>query len=314
MEEEGSYLSTGGADLGLLSGEAGGLVTARGNRDGLIMRLDGQVDEETIKAAAVDFLEARRDFFKGNDVILEWVGREPDAPFIAELSEVFLEDFKVRVKSSGLRKERRRTRSGSDEPRPRRSTKLAERASRLSTVDRLNDEVEKEYIEDATRPLSLFDGVDAISINEDEPEIGGGAGKSNYNIMQDSFLWDEPDARVVFSTLRSGQKIESDYSVVVCGDVNSGAEIVAGGDIFVLGTLRGVAHAGAYDETGGGRLIFALDLKPMQLRIGGVISRGAADGGKGAEIARVDGNLISVEPYRARTSVKRRRTRANASV
>jgi len=115
-------------------------------------------------------------------------------------------------------------------------------------------------------------------------------------------LADIPDARMVFGTLRSGQRVESEHSIIVAGDVNSGAELVAGGDIFVLGKLRGVAHAGAYDETGAGRVIFALELEPTQLRIGGVITRGGGESGsKGvSELARVDGDMIVVEPYQTR--------------
>lgn len=45
--------------------------------------------------------------------------------------------------------------------------------------------------------------------------------------------------------MRSGQKLEFDGSIVVLGDVNSGAEVIAGDNIVVLGTLRGLAHAGA---------------------------------------------------------------------
>ena len=46
-------------------------------------------------------------------------------------------------------------------------------------------------------------------------------------------------------SLRSGQKIETEGSLVVIGDVNSGAEVVAGDNIVILGALRGLAHAGA---------------------------------------------------------------------
>ena len=48
----------------------------------------------------------------------------------------------------------------------------------------------------------------------------------------------------VSHTLRSGQRIECEGDVVVLGDVNDGAEIIAGGSIAVMGTLRGLAHAG----------------------------------------------------------------------
>lgn len=46
-------------------------------------------------------------------------------------------------------------------------------------------------------------------------------------------------------SLRSGQKIETEGSLVIIGDVNSGAEVMASDNIIVLGALRGLAHAGA---------------------------------------------------------------------
>jgi len=46
-------------------------------------------------------------------------------------------------------------------------------------------------------------------------------------------------------SLRSGQRIEFEGSLVILGDVNSGAEVIAGENIVVLGDLRGLAHAGA---------------------------------------------------------------------
>lgn len=47
------------------------------------------------------------------------------------------------------------------------------------------------------------------------------------------------------NSLRSGQKVEFEGSVVVIGDVNAGAEVIAGENIIILGELRGLAHAGA---------------------------------------------------------------------
>jgi septum site-determining protein MinC len=67
-------------------------------------------------------------------------------------------------------------------------------------------------------------------------------------------------------TVRSGQKIEFHGNVVVLGDVNAGAEIIATGDIIVLGALRGVAHAGSGGKESS--LVIAFSLEPTQLRIG----------------------------------------------
>lgn len=72
-------------------------------------------------------------------------------------------------------------------------------------------------------------------------------------------------------TLRSGQAIHHPSNVVVLGDVNHGAEIVAGGDIIVWGVLRGMVHAG-YPENEQA-LVCALQLSPVQLRIAHLLSR-----------------------------------------
>lgn len=66
-------------------------------------------------------------------------------------------------------------------------------------------------------------------------------------------------------TIRSGRAIHHEGDVVIIGDVNPGAEIIAGGSVIVWGRLRGLVHAGAYgDHTA---LICALELSPTQLRI-----------------------------------------------
>lgn len=56
---------------------------------------------------------------------------------------------------------------------------------------------------------------------------------------------DISETKFVQNSLRSGQKQEYPGSIVICGDVNAGAEVIAGGNIMILGALRGLAHAGA---------------------------------------------------------------------
>jgi septum site-determining protein MinC len=72
-------------------------------------------------------------------------------------------------------------------------------------------------------------------------------------------------------TVRSGQAIHHASNVVVLGDVNPGAEIVAGGDIIVWGVLRGMVHAGYPDNDQA--LVCSLLLAPVQLRIAHLLSR-----------------------------------------
>ena len=69
--------------------------------------------------------------------------------------------------------------------------------------------------------------------------------------------------------IRSGQKEEYSGSLVIFGDVNAGAEIIAGGNIAVLGTLRGVAHAGANGNTMA--VISANSIDVTQVRIANLV-------------------------------------------
>ena len=74
--------------------------------------------------------------------------------------------------------------------------------------------------------------------------------------------------------------------------------MTASGDIIVLGSLRGIAHAGALGNTSS--VIIALHLMPTQLRIGRFITRppaGRRSSQRKAEIARVEGNAITVEEF-----------------
>jgi septum site-determining protein MinC len=104
------------------------------------------------------------------------------------------------------------------------------------------------------------------------------------------------DAIFVQRTLRSGFKIEAHSHVVVLGDVNPGAEVVADGSIIVWGRLRGAAHAGASGDVNA--MICALDLSPMQLRIADQTEVDRAKTQKNIPlIARVCDGLIKVEPW-----------------
>ena len=74
------------------------------------------------------------------------------------------------------------------------------------------------------------------------------------------------EALIIKTTCRSGEVINYPGDVVVLADVNPGAQIIAGGDIVVLGALRGMAHAGADGDLNA--TIFALNLESHRLQIG----------------------------------------------
>lgn len=93
----------------------------------------------------------------------------------------------------------------------------------------------------------------------------------SLNQDEELFATEDYGALLVEKTLRSGQSITHDGSVVVVGDVNPGAEIIAGGNVVVMGSLRGVVHAGVNGKTDA--TVTAFRLKPTQLRIANLITR-----------------------------------------
>jgi len=84
-------------------------------------------------------------------------------------------------------------------------------------------------------------------------------------------LRESGDTLFLRRTVRSGQAIHHPSNVVILGDVNPGAEIVAGKDIIVWGVLRGMVHAGYPDNEGA--MVCSLLLAPVQLRIAHLLSR-----------------------------------------
>ena len=98
-------------------------------------------------------------------------------------------------------------------------------------------------------------------------------------------------------TLRNGRTVRHMGHVVVIGDVNPGAHIIAGGDILIWGRLRGTVHAGAGGDEEA--VVCALDMRPMQLRIAShvAIAPETAAGRTQPEVAYVRGGQIVAEEW-----------------
>ncbi|GAF26267.1 septum site-determining protein MinC [Moorella thermoacetica] len=139
--------------------------------------------------------------------------------------------------------------------------------------------------------------MDVLSANEGETSAGisQGAipsgtraqpGKDNHTFL-------------VCRTVRSGQVIKYPGNVVVMGDVHPGGEVVATGHVIIMGTLKGVVHAGA--EGNEKAVVLAFHLQPTQLRIAGYIGRAPDDGDNtgtgGPEMARVQDDTVVIEKY-----------------
>ncbi|MGN1310142.1 MAG: septum site-determining protein MinC [Clostridia bacterium] len=104
-----------------------------------------------------------------------------------------------------------------------------------------------------------------VEVNFDSPKVLGLHG------IKRTFEKEINNSETMFhrGSLRSGQKIEFEGSLVILGDVNAGAEVIAGENIVILGVLRGLAHAGA---KGNKKAIIASNLiESPQIRISNVI-------------------------------------------
>jgi septum site-determining protein MinC len=137
-----------------------------------------------------------------------------------------------------------------------------------------------------------------VEVKQAQPKEDSAGGSSAVNLISKNYF----NAKSVFvsHTLRSGPRGECAGDVVVLGDVNIGAEVIAGGSVAVMGTLRGLVHAGA---TGRSDVVVAANaLLPGQLRISGKIA--VFPEGKvspGAEIAEFRQGSVMVRPLKSQT-------------
>lgn len=170
---------------------------------------------------------------------------------------------------------------------------------RLSGIVCSQDALIRQVAMDLGCPVEVRAG-ETPSASETAPEPSGGPEIHHRSGSDDETL-------IVRQTCRSGMTVTSPGNIVIIGNVNPGADVVAQNDIIVLGVLRGNAHAGAGGDTSA--VILALALEPKQLRIAGHLGLPPAsdeptDRSKfRPEIAYVDENRIIIEPYTGRFPV-----------
>lgn len=104
-----------------------------------------------------------------------------------------------------------------------------------------------------------------VQIDFETPKVLGlhGIKKVYHQDIQNS------ETKFHTGSIRSGQRLEFEGSLVIIGDVNSGAEVIAGENIVILGALRGLAHAGAKGNKEA--IIAANRIESVQIRISNLI-------------------------------------------
>lgn len=206
-------------------------IEFKGIREGILVTIDTGIEWANVLSDLTTRIDGQGSFFRGATIVLQLNERELQRPELARLM--------------GLLKERQ-----------------VQVASVLSS---------SAATQSAARQLNLAIDRTSISPTLYTPERGRHleAPPTYPERMFDDEIKGS-DGMLIRRTLRSGANVQHPGHVVILGDVNPGAEIIAGGDIIVWGHLRGVVHAGAMGDNAA--VICALDLQPTQLRISGLIS------------------------------------------
>ena len=244
---------------------SGNMLEIKGIRNGLLVHVQSQDEWPDVVRMLVSQIDKQREFFKGAQLALE-VGertlrRQELSTLQHLLSERNVELWAVLSESMTTLSTARKLgmQTTLEQPSPESASARGEEPGVADTL------------------LRVEDGQDAPpAISPDE------VGTSGVLLKR---------------TLRGGRTIRSDGHVVIIGDVNPGAEIVAGGDVIVWGRLRGLVHAGALGDEEA--TVCALDMTPVQLRIAGHIATSPKDQKRvpRPEIAMVRDNRIVVEAW-----------------
>ncbi|MFD0674360.1 septum site-determining protein MinC [Cohnella sp. GCM10027633] len=138
------------------------------------------------------------------------------------------------------------------------------------------------HVQQFTGPIiHVFVKLGARQLDEDDQERLRAILRKQGNLLIQSIesnapaepeeLSGPPGLRTVATIVRSGQTLEFEGNLLLLGDVNPGGIVRCTGDVYILGALRGMVHAGSSGNTDA--IIAASSMTPTQLRIADVISR-----------------------------------------
>lgn len=248
-------------------------VILKGNRYGISIVLDKEIDFETLKNDLMKRLENAEEFFDSDkQLAVTFEGRALTNEELDEILAVIRDNSKLNIQY------------------------VMEENSELETTF-------YDIIQSETEEKDKEIEYDNISTFEEQRDM-----KLNTATKPMSFPVSENDSAGMFykGTLRSGQSLEAKDSIIIIGDVNPGATVLAGGNIIIIGALKGTVHAGTKGNKNA--FVLAMVMNPMQIQIGEVIAR-SPDSKKGsilkkeAMVALIIDGQICIEPV-SKTSIQ----------
>ena len=169
-------------------------------------------------------------------------------------------------------------------------------ANKKVFLDTETDESHEELLAELGSFLQDHFDVGAVSALPNQRSRSREEERTRKRDMDRSWQHHRSHVLMLAGRVRSGQKVTAKKHLTIMGDVNPGAEVVAGGDILVMGSLKGKAAAGYPDDEG--KIILALDFQPVQLQIGGHVVTGIPSFEEGrAQFAHIVNNAILVDDY-----------------
>lgn len=274
-------------------------VMIKGNSSGLTVNLDESADFAAIKEAAAKKFHDSAKFLGTASMAVEFTGRPLSEEETAEMLDVISQNCDINVVyiSDNTKKELFKNAmakaEGAEEGSPasgNSSDKALDEQSASSNggvgvtngyangVNGVNSGVNSTAIGDASnvsgevkavnndRPGVSCDAV--INASDDEPYR---LANEQLAVVTKGAGADKEPAEMYVGNIRSGQTLKFKGSATIIGNVNPGGEVIAVGNVVVLGSLKGMVTAGAMGDTK--CFVVSTNLDPMQVRIGNVIAR-----------------------------------------
>ena len=286
----------------------GNPVEIKGQKDGLWIYVDEQVSPQEMFSALEKKLASSNNFFSGAEVTINVGARVLSAEEHARLREIIEQTYQLRIKDVTHLEIQERHVEELSEPHHRDGDpeEVKERPSRSEIDSDLTERTRnsrKHSSEQRTEEAPEDDpnDDDFMKFVDETFQIPVQQTWKPKQTYSSEYLYENEETAFYFrGTVRSGQTLEYPGNIVILGDVNPGAYVIASGDIIVMGRLHGVVHAGAEGEEQA--VVIGASFTPSQLRIAQYIGRppdeqpGSRSKQSQTEKAYIKDGAIVIEP------------------
>ncbi len=247
-------------------------VEIKGQKDGLWIYLDDQAAMQELLTAIGQKLAASNHFFSGAEVSIDTGARMFSPHEEQQVRDLVEQTHALRIKE-------------------------------ITFTESKGEEEEQE--DPAVLPDEKLDTIvnddDFLKVVDETFRIPLQPRRKQKQAYSPDYLYENEESAFYFrGTVRSGQRLEFPGNIVILGDVNPGAYVIASGDIIVMGRLNGVVHAGAEGEERA--VVIGVRFNPSQLRIAQYIGRSPdenprfSDKRSQTEKAYIKDDMLVIEP------------------